>query len=58
MDDKAHGTGRLEHTDGASYDGQWRASMKHGQGSYVHSDGSKPLVLSSVDPLDSSQMKM
>ena len=28
MDDKAHGTGRLEHTDGATYDGHWRASMK------------------------------
>ena len=29
---KAHGLGRLQHSDGASYDGHWRASMKHGQG--------------------------
>lgn len=29
IEDKAHGTGRLEHSDGATYDGNWRGSMKH-----------------------------
>ena len=35
------GPGRYKWSNGAEYDGEWRAGRFHGQGTYVWSDGEK-----------------
>ncbi|CAJ1414339.1 unnamed protein product [Effrenium voratum] len=39
--DKAHGFGRFEHTDGDIYEGYWLNDKAHGKGTYTHASGSK-----------------
>ena len=41
MDNKANGYGRLIHSDGDVYDGQWKDDKSHGFGVYTHTDGAK-----------------
>jgi hypothetical protein len=35
----AHGKGRLIHSDGDIYEGEWKEDRADGKGVYIHSDG-------------------
>lgn len=37
----ANGRGRLVHSDGDIYEGDWKDDKAHGIGTYYHADGSK-----------------
>ena len=37
----AHGYGRLIHSDGDIYEGEWVSDRADGKGTYYHSDGAK-----------------
>lgn len=39
MNDKANGQGRLIHSDGDVYQGEWVNDKAQGQGIYAHMDG-------------------
>ena len=37
----ANGKGRLIHSDGDVYEGEWLNDKAHGKGTYIHMDGAK-----------------
>ena len=37
----ANGKGRLIHSDGDVYEGDWQNDKAHGRGTYIHMDGAK-----------------
>lgn len=37
----ADGYGRLIHSDGDMYEGEWKEDQANGKGKYIHTDGSQ-----------------
>lgn len=49
MNNLAHGMGRLIHSDGDVYIGNWENGHAMGYGEYIHTDGTKYVSIHSIN---------